>query len=278
MLRLSACGVLLISSALGLALLAVSPSGVRAAEEAPWACDQQNGTHYAGIVTSTTSQRTQCQPINHYGGWNGVRGWIAVPSTEIYLNNPATDHAAAWLGIVYNHSWDPGYNRAWMQAGWITGTLPGLSHPHGYELYVEYQNFALEYHIVDFGPAAPGSSHLFEVSYSPGDHCWHAYVDGQESPLKDCLSSWTSISGMAEATAEMYSDSGTAPPLPLTYFGASNPDSAAALHLHGGLGWVSWNTSLSSGKTQPIDERDHTPGYMVSCYNNYWYFQASRVS
>jgi hypothetical protein len=266
---------LLVAVVLGLTLAGLTSSAAIAVGSN---CGSTWGYHYAGIFTSTVGGRTECAAsIPEYLGWNGVYGRVTAPSgAGLTLHDYTVNHTAGWIGMQFNHSGCQ--DCYWMQGGWYTGTISGGSCPvycvqrNGtYGLYVENNKPGGYYSVSDFGTIAASSAHSFQVSYNSSTGCWESYEDGLKTGSTDCSEG---VSGAGMVAAEMLSSNNYPNPLPVCYFGASSSSSAAALHLHGANGWASWNTSLLAGTTQAFDERDYTPGYEVSAFNNYWYFEA----
>ena len=227
------------------------------------------GYHYAGQVTALDSTFTQCGVTREYGGWNGVDGQLQTPATLATLGNYATDHT---LGLFPAQIDNDTY---WLQLGWYTGIIsngpvpPLCFYPNcvyrnsTYGYYIENQSPS-GYLVEDFGPAALGSARTSDMIYNASSGCWEAYLSyGGSVSFQDCKEG-AFHSGAMWATSEMLSQSGVAAGLPTSYFGTTNPNTNAALRLHGGNGWVSWNGSLSSYGTETFDERNTAPKYTTS--------------
>jgi hypothetical protein len=212
-----------------------------------------------------------------YGGWNGVDGQLQTPSSNITLGNYWVDHEAGWLGALWSF---PVYS---MQTGWYTGTVSneavGYCHTGtcvqrngNYGRFVENTEPGGFYSVWDYGSAGLGSVVTSRVVYNGQDGCWEAYIT-YSGLLKgqDCSEPAT---GVMMATAEMKAGSGTAPYLPLAYFGTSNPNTDQAMRLHGANGWEPWDTSLVAQYTERFDEHGYTPKYVYHALYSYYWFDA----
>jgi len=232
------------------------------------------GLHYAGQYTAMDSNYTQCAPFNEYGGWNGVDGQLQTPATVPSMGNDAFDHVAGLLSAQLDN------DTRWVQLGWYTGLATETEYWYNctYPLctwrccqtmgyYVETVD-SQGYTINDYGQALVNTARTSAMIYNASSGCWEAYLtyDGKMS-TQDCFEG-IYHSGAMFAASEMYDASGTAPGLPTSYFGSSSPNTNAALRLHGGNGWVSWNGSLSSYYTETFDEHSYIPGYTISRLSN----------
>lgn len=234
-------------------------------------CGDVNGYHYAGQLTSTSNAFTQCATPSDYEGWNGVDGQLQTPATLAQLGNYTTDHE---LGL-FSAQLDNG--SFWLQLGWYTGQIGTVVNGNcDYavctERFITYGYYIEDmtpqgYTVFDKGYAPNGSARTSDMIYNKNTGCWEAYLSyGGLASETDCTESYHT--GAMWATTEVEISSGVVATMPTAVFGTSNPNTNAALRLHGANGWVSWNGSLSSYYTATFDEHSYTPAYTLARLSN----------
>lgn len=222
-----------------------------------------------------------------YYGWVGVNGQIQAPSHFPGLGNPqdTLNHSLGWLEMGFTNP--PG----WIQVGWIAGCLVSACSPspvgslglydESYDLGttpttdVEYADGTLPFNStvivnVEFYP-----------SYYPNINCWIISINYNLAIRFLCSGgrtwNWTSgAPAVGSETCVCDHVSTNEVEMPVTIYGASNPNTNNALRIKGAAGYVPWTQTLSTGGTAAYDERNcpnpsycpsPSPAYYISAFN-----------
>ncbi|MEU8070340.1 MULTISPECIES: hypothetical protein [unclassified Micromonospora] len=227
--------------------------------------------HHAELLTALSTEEDHgCYAFaTPYNGWIGVNGQITTPTEDPQLYSTYTDHVNGFVQMVSTGSNWSVWN-AWLQIGWYSGTILGCptTPTNEYRLYVEWKLPGQSTSCRQVSPLSKGGSVIYRVEFE-GSGCWRAYYNYNSLAERVC----GLPNSMAASTSnELYNGTGRSTKMPRSTFGASDPNTNAALRIKGASGYQPWDSSLTKGGTILKDERgSFCPCYVNSPYAAYYH-------